>query len=901
MSGVPPPTSRRDVVPALLVAVAAALGRGDAPNGLILTSPTGGGKSYVLGDFVARLSLPARVAVARQADTARPFVVAAELLEVDLARPGVTADLFRARADELIESQSLVLVVDDVQFADAESVLLLQEFITLDAPIVLVAGRRPLPARPALERLLGLPQVLEWAMPPLDRLDIDVFVHDRTDRWPGDTLRTHLQSAASNALHLSTVLDGLIDCGRAVTAGDCLDLAPGHRDAAPPFVATLDQRVAALSARELDLARVLAVLARPAEVSELAALLEVDPATTLDPTRQLLEAGLVTSRGERLEFAHDAFRAAIYAAVPKPLRRTIHRAAAQRSTDATDRARHVIASEPESGELVEAVRFAVDDLADAPGVTADLLADAVHEMRDMDVAAGLAATRARALARSGQTRLASEVVSEALGWVSDPMIVAELRRVGIFSLSTRGEVDEAIALIDRTLADQLPDRARRLLTEHRWFLGLLAGSAPVPATPFADDPRQLTLNGLIAELLRRYLRGDTGRALEYAWAASRRSLADDFDPNEGQSADIWPPIVALAHSGVNSAREALHEVIALREERGGSWQTAGHQAIGGDIDLNGGQIDDAIAQFDTALDLGARLELGSLTHAAAGAVLVEVLRGDAPAARRRLDTWRGRGEFGLPALDRARVAVLELERRYPAAAELAAEVWTRAGRANLFHWQAVTAAEFARVGMRASDERLIAIIRDGLERLPAPAGHPGRIAADLASLLTGGDYSLVAQRGPQLADEAQALGNGLLAMMTLEESAVAAAVTADNEADRDQARGLARRSIALAEAGGARGVSARVAGRMRAAGVRLGAKTSRGRPSFGWDSLTPTEQHVVELVASGTSGPVIARQLHLSPRTVQTHVSHVLSKLGVSNRVELAAVAIERRTAVAGA
>jgi DNA-binding CsgD family transcriptional regulator len=62
------------------------------------------------------------------------------------------------------------------------------------------------------------------------------------------------------------------------------------------------------------------------------------------------------------------------------------------------------------------------------------------------------------------------------------------------------------------------------------------------------------------------------------------------------------------------------------------------------------------------------------------------------------------------------------------------------------------------------------------------------------------------------------------------------------------------------------------------------AKTRTGR----WDSLTPAERRVAWLVAEGISNPEIARRLGISARTVQTHVSHALEKLGVTSRVELA-------------
>jgi DNA-binding CsgD family transcriptional regulator len=69
---------------------------------------------------------------------------------------------------------------------------------------------------------------------------------------------------------------------------------------------------------------------------------------------------------------------------------------------------------------------------------------------------------------------------------------------------------------------------------------------------------------------------------------------------------------------------------------------------------------------------------------------------------------------------------------------------------------------------------------------------------------------------------------------------------------------------------------------------------ARNRPQAGWDSLTPTELKVVELVAEGLSNPQIAEKLFISPRTVSTHLSHVFAKVGVGSRAELAAQAVKR-------
>ena len=66
------------------------------------------------------------------------------------------------------------------------------------------------------------------------------------------------------------------------------------------------------------------------------------------------------------------------------------------------------------------------------------------------------------------------------------------------------------------------------------------------------------------------------------------------------------------------------------------------------------------------------------------------------------------------------------------------------------------------------------------------------------------------------------------------------------------------------------------------------------RAAFGWNSLTPSEHNVVQLVATGLSNPQVGERLYVSRRTVETHLKHVFTKLGMASRVELA-VAVTRR------
>jgi DNA-binding CsgD family transcriptional regulator len=87
---------------------------------------------------------------------------------------------------------------------------------------------------------------------------------------------------------------------------------------------------------------------------------------------------------------------------------------------------------------------------------------------------------------------------------------------------------------------------------------------------------------------------------------------------------------------------------------------------------------------------------------------------------------------------------------------------------------------------------------------------------------------------------------------------------------------------------------ARVRSNLRAVGTRLRHWRCADRPAFGWDSLTDTERHIVELVAEGLSNREVASQVFLSAHTVAFHLRHVFWKLGLTSRVQLARLAAEQ-------
>jgi ATP/maltotriose-dependent transcriptional regulator MalT len=90
---------------------------------------------------------------------------------------------------------------------------------------------------------------------------------------------------------------------------------------------------------------------------------------------------------------------------------------------------------------------------------------------------------------------------------------------------------------------------------------------------------------------------------------------------------------------------------------------------------------------------------------------------------------------------------------------------------------------------------------------------------------------------------------------------------------------------------GARAAAARVARRLRERGIRGVARGPRPATRSNAAGLTAREVEVLGLVAKGRRNPEIARQLFVTTKTVDHHVSAILAKLGIRSRAEAASCA----------
>jgi DNA-binding NarL/FixJ family response regulator len=77
--------------------------------------------------------------------------------------------------------------------------------------------------------------------------------------------------------------------------------------------------------------------------------------------------------------------------------------------------------------------------------------------------------------------------------------------------------------------------------------------------------------------------------------------------------------------------------------------------------------------------------------------------------------------------------------------------------------------------------------------------------------------------------------------------------------------------------------------RVRRLLVRVRPRSIRRSP------LTPREDEVLTLLASGVPAAEISSRLHITPKTTATHIEHILAKIGAHSRAEAVAVALRDR------
>ena len=236
-------------------------------------------------------------------------------------------------------------------------------------------------------------------------------------------------------------------------------------------------------------------------------------------------------------------------------------------------------------------------------------------------------------------------------------------------------------------------------------------------------------------------------------------------------------------------------------------------------------------------------------------------------------------------------------------APVLARIHLRCGRAGVA--ASILRRRLATVGASRLESGVLLELLGDAELAGGGVDVAAGLGAQLAELGASAGCELLRARGERLLGRATSAGGdpagarrhldaALVAFARLEmryEAARTRALLAEalREVEPDVAVAEARAALVTFEELGAEADADRAAGLLR----DLGVKAARAGPRGG-AALTKRETQVLGLLGEGLSNPEIAARLHLSRRTVEHHVAHVLTKLGLRGRAEAAAEAVRR-------
>ncbi|OLB65555.1 MAG: hypothetical protein AUI10_06305 [Actinobacteria bacterium 13_2_20CM_2_72_6] len=654
--------------------------------------------------------------------------------------------------------------------------------------------------------------------------------------------------------------------------------------------------------------RTAALLGMDFSVSELAVLSGQRVGDLLSVLDEAILAGVLLENGIELTFRHPLIRAALYDSMPAALRAAWHRDAARAL------AQNGAPVERVARQLLPAV-----DAQDAPGPADEWvtrwLTDGGHQLVGQaphvaipllrwaisGVPAGvaphdlLACRLADALCRVGDPAGAAQVASSALSHVTRPDLIVDLQWTLTLCRIGAGQSQEALTDLLRTI--DLPgieprDRARLRVLIARTHRGLgqvdVAGRVANVALAEATETGDRWAIGWALSILT-VVHGIRGEASETLRLVDRALAVSAGDPALADLRLLLQINQAVALGDLDrreAAIDAATQVRQLADDAGNVVRVAQAQEVLGELLYAVGRWDDALAEFEAGAGTSASPTAECSAHGIAATIKFH--RGDEAAEQHLKDAERSAimlGDRVLSTLMLSRSLDRECaDRPTEALAVLLDGLSDSAEEVG----QAVELfADAVRLAMAVRDLDAAKSIVRRAEAVARTSDGPYRraVRAHCRGLFDGDSAMLV-----KAAEEYAAAGRPLPRAQALEAAAMALADAGDTAA----ARAPYTEAFALYTELGAHWDLARTQATFRTYGIRRGPHTPHRRSDRGWSSLTPTEMKVVELVARGMSNPSIAAQLFLSRRTVQTHVSHVLAKLDLHSRTDIAREASRR-------
>jgi ATP/maltotriose-dependent transcriptional regulator MalT len=822
------------------------------------------------------------------------------------------AERLLALIDESCMTAPVMLVLDDLQFADPATVMTLSRLTrsVRQLPLLLVGIARPVPRREDLHTLRrALDPGCVLTLPSLSATDVAELVASAVGGTPGARLLRLAAGAAGNPLYVTELVDALARA-RALQEGDGRVEVTGVRPPAS-LAAAIADRLEFLSTPARDVLRAAALLGADFSVCELAVVVGQRVNELLPVLDEAILARVLLDDGARLAFRHPLIRTALYESMPPAVRAAWHRDAARALAEdgaLPDRvAQQLLPVLDLEGAAGTADDWMVRWLAgvgqqlvgQAPRAAIRLLRWAVGGIPAGDAPHDLLTCRlADALYRVGDASEAAEVATGALAYVTEPDLLVDLNWTLTQCRAVGGGLREALASIQRavgmaTIGQQ--DRARLLVLTARIHqtLGQLeaadrAADRALAAATAAGD-RWATGWTLGTMSLAQVMRGEVVDALPTLERALAVAEGDPALADLRLMLQINQASVLGELDRYEDAISAAEQVRRLAEEAGNVVRFAQAQSVLGELLFDVGRWDDALAEVLDPVPAATKNPVVECCDNGVAAT-IRLHRGDVEASRHLAEAEQYAALLGESRVIGALTLARSLDREQadqPVAAlavlmdGLGAEVEEASESADLL-------ADAARLAVSVGDETAAKTVVHRAEALASSSSVPHRLAIaphcrglvdrDPAPLLEAAKHY---QEAGRLLPRAQALE--------------AAGVVLADAGDISAARTSFTDAFSLYSDLGAEWDLARTQAAFRTYGIRRGPHSRHRRSRQGWDSLTPTEEKVVRLVARGLSNPQIAAQLFLSRRTVQTHVSHILAKLDLSSRIDIAREAGQRR------
>ena len=792
--------------------------------------------------------------------------------------------------DRLCTASPMVLVGDDLQWADAMSIGVwtrLQAAVN-QLPLLLIGVCRPVPTRAELveARRGGDGRVLRLGA--LNAVQVDELVGRLVKAAPGPRLVGRAGLAGGNPLYVRELIAGLAQEARINVDAGVAELAGSDTSGPASVSAAINARLGFLSEQAVEVLRLAAVLGARFSVAHLA-LLAGRPATDLaGVTTEAVKAGVWVEADDRLAFRHELIRQALVDGMPASLRMALHRQAAQALAGAGATVEQVAeqllaAPRVEDSWAVGWVVQAVPGLTyRAPDIVVELAERVSSSMDPGDPRdERLDAHLATALGLLGRDEQVERIARPVLAGTRDPEVAGRMAWTLGYALARRGLDQQLLDFTGQTLTDRaLPAvwtaRLRGLLARALGYVGRFEEAATTASQAQAEgkqagDRYSIGYAEYVLGMIAIRHHGNLEVGLERMNEALL-VLGDSPDTAELRLTALGNRSGLLGSIGQPAEAEyVIGETLLLAERIGNPVLLAGARLHAAELYFAWGRWDDALAELtaiaEPSLDVDRRLGLrGHMT-------LIALCRDDVQTLAEQL-----RDVEDLALTDRSRYYAGNLRIAWALTAERHGQPAQALARLLAVFdpdstlrfaelnpedgplWQPDVVRLALAMGERpvaeAATEACTALSeRQRLPYLHACAQHcHGLLAADPA-LLHAAAATFAEVRHPLFC--AQALEN--------------AAVMHAQQGEASAGRAAYGRAVATYTELGAAGNLMRADARLRPLGIRRGVRGARKRPATGWEALSTAESKIAQLVATGQSNPDIAAALFLSRATVQTH------------------------------